>query len=131
MKKFGTKTFLENIKEANIFESNVMAFYFSSPTINQKNIFTLGGINPQFYQDPIKYYPVDDPSYWKLKFTRILIGEKPLDFCINGCYGFLDTGSTFISFHTDFLEYSKSQITDEILSNSLKNLALPKLMYFC
>ena len=73
MKRKGTTTFAEHIKELNLFPKLIMGFYFRPIGYNKKGAFMIGGLNKSYYHEPINYYKVTDPSYWKVLVTQIRV----------------------------------------------------------
>lgn len=130
MKRPGTTTFLENILRLKQFDRMVMAFYFKPSDREGKNLFMLGGFSPKYYKGQMKYHIVDDECYWKLHITEIRIGKVSLEFCSNGCYAFLDTGTSYLSFPNYVADNVKNTILDQFKSNLKKTKSAPNLMYF-
>jgi hypothetical protein len=130
MKRPGTTTFLENILELKPFIKMVMAFYFKPSNINGKNLFMLGGFSKEYYTGQMKYHLVNDESYWKLFVSEIRIGNMKLSFCTKGCYAFLDTGTSYLSFPKSVIDDVKDTILSEYKLHFNKGKKLPKLMYY-
>lgn len=129
MKRAGTTTFLENILRLKPFNKMVMAFYFSNARTGGKNLFMLGGFSSSYYTGPLLYYPVDDVSYWKLFISQIRVGPTPLEFCAAGCYAFLDTGTSYLSFPKAAVGSVKKVLGDVFKANFARKASIPKLMY--
>ena len=129
MKRKGTTTFLENVQKMGYFDEMVMCFHFSPLGLTGKNTFMMGGINPKYYKGPLRYYSVKDSSYWKLYVSKIRIGATTLGFCKKGCYAFLDTGTSYISFPSIVKNDVSNAITDEYQLHFATSSELPKLMY--
>ncbi len=75
MKRQGTHTFLERVKTSGKFKHVLMSFYFPPLDSKGTSFFMLGGVNTKYFQGPIKYYKVDDPSYWKIHISRIRVNQ--------------------------------------------------------
>jgi len=88
----------------------------------------LGGFSKQYYTGKMKYHLVNDESYWKLFVSEIRIGTIELSFCIRGCYAFLDTGTSYLSFPNSVVDDVKDTILSEYKLHFSKGKKIPKLM---
>ena len=73
MKRRGTTTFLENLQQMHQFPHLILGFYFSPFASKHQGSLTVGGLNPLYYKGTIRYYPVTDPSYWKVRINQIRV----------------------------------------------------------
>lgn len=52
----------------------------------------LGGINKDYAETPMKYYPLSDPTYWKIALDSIAIGDNKT----SDLHAIVDTGTSVI-----------------------------------
>jgi pepsin A len=74
--------FFDNVIQQKALEKNEFAFYFSRSNPSANAIFW-GGVDPDFYEGNIEYFPVRDPYYWSTELHAFKIGDA----CLvgNGC----------------------------------------------
>ena len=87
----------DNIINQNLLDgNNQFAFVFTdTPSI----IF--GENDKNFYEEPIKWFPVTKKYYWQIAFSEISINGRPMNFCGQNCEAAIDTGTSLITGPTD------------------------------
>ena len=58
---------------------------------------TIGGTDPSLYEGEIHYHDVIHEFYWTILAEDILLGDKSLGLCPEGCKLVVDTGTSLLT----------------------------------
>ena len=72
--------------------SNSFSFLLSQTPGAEGSKIVLGGINPDYAESPMKYYPLSDPKYWKIALDSLSVGEN----VTKNLHAIVDTGTSVI-----------------------------------
>jgi hypothetical protein len=73
----GVKPFFDSIIQQKALRRNEFAFYFSPDSVTANAVFW-GGVDANFYEGKIEYFPVVDPYYWAIELVSFKIGSTEL-----------------------------------------------------
>lgn len=73
MKRKGTTTFPENLQQSGRFGQTLLGLSLRPIGSGETSLLTIGGLNPAHFTSPIRYYKVDDASYWKVRIELIKV----------------------------------------------------------
>jgi pepsin A len=71
------KPFFSSMIEQKALKHNEFAFYFSHDQPSANALFW-GGVDKEFYDGKLQYFPVVDPYYWSLKLLGFKIGSNAI-----------------------------------------------------
>jgi len=106
--------FFSSLIQQKAMHHNEFAFYFSRDNPAANALFW-GGVDKNFYEGDLEYFPVVDPYYWSLKLLNFKIGEHVILEPSSSTYkkagnpsrqwtgpvALVDTGTTFFTAESD------------------------------
>lgn len=69
--------FFSSIIQQKVLQHNEFSFYFSRDNPSA-NALLWGGVDKNFYEGKLEYFPVVDPYYWSLKLVNFKIGNDEI-----------------------------------------------------
>lgn len=58
---------------------------------------TIGGVDEDLFDGEIRYHDVIRKHYWTMKLDDVLVGDRSLGLCEDGCRIVVDTGTSMIT----------------------------------
>jgi len=98
MAAFGFLPVFDSIIKQSLLSSNIISFYYSFKN-SEDSFVTLGATDPSKYDPPIYWQEVikGHEYYWLIEVEDILVGEKSLGLCPEGCKAAVDTGTSLLT----------------------------------
>jgi hypothetical protein len=100
--------FLKNLGET---KKSIFSVFLAEHKHDFESSIFLGGYKESLFEfSTLKYYKLNNDSYWSIPLSDVMISGKSLGFCDGDCQVILDTGSSTIV--APFGEFFSSVVVD-------------------
>jgi cathepsin D len=88
----GSTPFMYRLVEEKLIDNASFTFYLTQTPGSEGSKLTLGGVNPDYFEGEMTYYPLISETYWLIEVDEVKLGETTL----KNVKGVVDTGTSVI-----------------------------------
>lgn len=91
-------SFFQLAHDSNQTDTSHFSVYLTEGEDGEESELAIGGYSPSRLLAPLHWAPIvkQDLGYWQVEIKAIRIDGQPLQGCLNGCHGIVDTGTSHL-----------------------------------